>query len=664
MWVPQPHAQSTATAKSASNSNSELCSSPSPSSAGATPTPPPPPPPPPPPQQQPRARFSHVTVPSLLSPSAAGASSPSTPLSVTSAGGYSYTSSSNPDTPAGTPYAASAYPLSRTTSRSSSSILTIPGSSNSTPALTLPPILPPPSSPTSGSGSAANNNNNPLTTLTLLHLFTTRTSLALSTRPAVHKIWQSHIPRLAISLAAGASAPSPSASSPAHHPPQSYLLHALLSVAALHKASLARPRRRRRWLVVASEEHQRTLGGFRAAVARYAERGVGEWMQGDEGGGGGGSGEFEEGIGQAQRGKRKREEEEEEGRGNGNSNNKHRVEDEMEAVFMASALLCIYGCSITTAGMCLEHLDSLPHTSSPHYAHNPPLLSWLPLVRGTPAMIRFSPLGWVLFSQGALAALSTAIDSVVTNHPYTAPLRTLGTLFASHPLHPGLPAPTLPLTRGVWDGVLAALELAFERFFSWGDPVAAGLSFPATVEDPFIIALLGRGGGGGAGGGGGGGTEGGGKGRGDRDPRALVVMAHFMVLMVLLGYVLPGEKEVEVEDWEADWDGREDGEDEVHEDEDAVVAVDEREDAEGDAPGIKLSRARGWWLAGIGKREIRDIAAYLADVDAEERRLDRMGAQGGELAEAGVGRWTRWMRWPIEMARGDRAAREAHAFRP
>lgn len=522
-----------------------------------------------------------------------------------------------------------------------------------------------------------------LTTLRLLHFFTTTTALSLSTRSAVQQLWQTHVPTLALRLA--------------DYPGQQYLLNVVLAVAALHaarirfggkekqKEDLGKKRRREmereQWLVVAREKHQLCLGGFRTAVARCASRGVGqrifESKRGDpsnneEGGYGCDDINSPGGYGENVAPKF-----------NGEASREH---EELEGVFLASGLLCFYGISVATLGMDQEidcevkrkapsiSLSPSRRASSPPATLPGPFLTWLPLARGTPAIIHLSPLGWGMISHAHLAPLASGMDTFVPHHPFTHIFSSLKSLLSpAYELHPRLPQPISPLTSDVFTKAMDTMKFSFERFFTYEDPVAAAMCFPVTVDDKFIISVLGRGGGGE-------GVEGDREGCGgimegdnvvlDRDPRSLVIMAHFMVLMVIIEYLLPGEKEVMglVErDWRGSWDenGSDNDGDELDRNNDNRGLERDARQPDGESQSTKCEVRpcvnRGWWIADLGRHEIKAIARYLSDVDAEEMAMDIDGLVEGE--ERG-GRWTRCMEWPLEMAHGDVAARVAHDYVP
>lgn len=217
---------------------------------------------------------------------------------------------------------------------------------------------------------------------------------------------------------------------------------------------------------------------------------------------------------------------------------------------------------------------------------------------------------------------------------------------------------------------MEAMKLSFERFFAYEDPVAAVMGFPVTVNSEFATGLLGRGGGG-VGPGGDREEWDGITGRVmDRDPRSLVIMAHFMVLMVIIEYLLPGEKEVVglvKGEWRGNWDedGSEDGGDESDGDnyergleQDARHLNSASPQSTYGPSEVRPCVTRGWWISGLGKHEIVDIARYLSELDAEEARVD------GLVLGGGAGRWSERMKWPLEMIQGDVAARAAHDYVP
>ena len=449
----------------------------------------------------------------------------------------------------------------------------------------------------------------------------------------------------------------------------------MLALAGLHAArirfreereSIGKKRKReverKQWLFVAREEHQLCLQGFKTAVARYASRGAGEWIHksGDlSREGGHGRENINSPLGGGERTPRQY-------RGGGS-----REEEELEAVLLASALLCLYGCSMASVEIDQEEMDHEAERKSTSTNMSPndrvpspsttlqaPVFTWLPLARGTPAMVQFSPLGWVIFSRGRLTPFCTGMDFFVPNHPFAQRLSSLESLLSStYELHPRLPQPASPLTKAVFTGVMRMLKFSFERFFTYEDPVGTALAFPTKVNDEFVVGVLGR-----VASAAEGGRDRGGMVEGSmRDPRSLVIMAHFMVLLVILEYLLPGEKEVMglVEgEWRGDWDedgsGDDGGEPDSNNSEEGLAR--NGPSLQSQQSEVRPSVTRKWWISGLGKRGILDIARYLVGLDAEEASID--GRVGGG------GRWESWMQWPLEMIQGDVAARVAHEYTP
>lgn len=476
----------------------------------------------------------------------------------------------------------------------------------------------------------------------------------------MHRVWQTHVPTLALRLA--------------NYPNQAYLLHAVLAVAGLHAAKIRfgekkesirkkrkREEERNRWLVIARMEHQLCLEGFQAAVASFASRGV--ELSGSGGpckGGGHGwdnihSPEWDgEQIASKYHGGGSREDE------------------ELEAVLLASLLLSIYAFSISTLEMDQETdreakrktPTSLgPSSGSSPSTSQPAPLTWLPLIRGAPAIICRFPFGWRTFYRGHLAPLTVRVNLTVKEYPYKNILSSLSSLLSpAYELHPRLSQPALPLTGPVFTKVIKTMKWSFKRFFTY-EPIAAAMNFLVKVNDEFVASVLG--------------SRAGDKEAcdgimgGDSDPRSLVIMAHFMVLIVMIEFLLPGEKEVmglSEAEWRGGWDEYEsddDGDEPGRNSDERGLERDTRR-PNGTSPqfaqcDIRLSVTRGWWASGLGRREIVDIARYLQGLDAEEARMDIDGLVGGVR---GRGRWMNSMKWPLDMIQGDVAAREAHAFVP
>ena len=244
-------------------------------------------------------------------------------------------------------------------------------------------------SPSSQSFSSAGTCALDPISLSLIHLFTTHTAASLSVRK-IHTLWSVNVPRQALRLARN------------NPETQSYLLYSLLSVAALHAATLSAQRNGRRakkkvkkWVIIASSYHQLTLGGFQRAVDEYATSMNRKLREGGT-----------EDIRPV--------------RANHDSTSageqslpKEEV-DTLEAILMASSCLAIYAVAWTTSTLDIGSLgleaDSLrsgrdipgsPIEATPllcsgssTLATSHTLLSWLPLIRGTPTMLRVFPIAW------------------------------------------------------------------------------------------------------------------------------------------------------------------------------------------------------------------------------------------------------------------------------
>ncbi|KAF8417381.1 hypothetical protein EV426DRAFT_623172 [Tirmania nivea] len=297
-----------------------------------------------------------------------------------------------------------------------------------------------------------------------------------------------------------------------------------------------------------------------------------------------------------------------------------------------------------------------------------PMLSWVRLLRGMPAMIRQSPIGWVIFSQGHLAPLTAGLfKPLVPDHPYAPQLAHLRhTLFTpAYFPHPKLPQPLCPMTADIFEIVIDKLTQCFARFFQGEDFLAAAMSFPATIEEKFFMGLgLGERwdehekGACGDDRGGVHGTARAGELEGRKDPMALVVMAYALVLLVLVVGLFPeyGEDVQVGEDicgvlgidlMDLDDNGSDDDDDE---------GKFEPDSGGGDEHSTPHKLKHGnrpppnhpsptWWIAGVGKREITEIARYLEALDGEER-----WASGTEVQTI-EGRWMKWMEWPLEISK-------------
>ena len=363
--------------------------------------------------------------------------------------------------------------------------------------------------------------------------------------------------------------------------------------------------------------------------------------------------------------------------------------DELEAIFLASSFLTLYSIasdnldsqsspstSATTtlsipaahpqaapsATACIDTTTAttLPELTPPRW----PMLSWAPLLRGTPTMIYHSPLGWVIFTHGNLSPFSAGLfKALAPDHPYQPRLTHLRDfLFAQgYNPHPRLPPPLYPMTEEIFQGVMVTMVRCFDRFFGGGDFLAAALNFPAVVSEEFWLAL---------------GVAGGFNGMGElgaasavghdgrKDPRALVAMAYALVLVVLVVELFPAqflEYDEAMRVWEdvytllgidlvnlgsgvgSDIGGHGGGHgpdcDAGH-GQDIPEKFKHCRHPHPNHPANAPSQT--WWIAGLGEREIAEIARYLGALDEEEQQADGMEARM-------PGRWMEWMEWPLEV---------------
>jgi len=344
--------------------------------------------------------------------------------------------------------------------------------------------------------------------------------------------------------------------------------------------------------------------------------------------------------------------------------------DEIEAILLASAFLTVY--AIASDNLDSESLSSnaATTTSSPKPAApaqkstattpattyttdttsattnsmiRRPMLSWVPLLRGSPTVIYHSPLGWLTFTQGHLEPLSAGLfKGIVLDHPYQLKLNHLHQILFTQAYipHPKLPQPLYPITADLFQNAMEMLTQCFARFFGGGDCLGAAMTFPAAVEEGFFMGL-------GIEGGrlsdDGGGVRGAARARGHmgrKDPRGLVVTAYALVLLVLAMELFPeyGEELL------------------IGEHVCGVLGID-LDHGEGSDSGCDEGECRHpqnhpanvlsptWWIAGIGEREITEIARHLDALDKEEWWANGMDFRMAE------GRWMKWMEWPLEIVR-------------
>ena len=439
---------------------------------------------------------------------------------------------------------------------------------------------------------------------------------------------------------------------------QSYLLYSLLSVAALHAATLSAQRNGRRakkkvkkWVIIASSYHQLTLGGFQRAVDEYATSMNRKLREGGT-----------EDIRPV--------------RANHDSTSageqslpKEEV-DTLEAILMASSCLAIYAVAWTTSTLDIGSLgleaDSLrsgrdipgsPIEATPllcsgssTLATSHTLLSWLPLIRGTPTMLRVFPIAWPILSQGHLAPFTQLSNNNTADYKHN--ITDLRSVISCHP-HPTLPQPTYPLTRAAFDCAMDLLEDCYNKSFTTEDPVTVAMIFPSTVADEFILSVLGshvK-------------TSPGTGGLDNcrRDPRSLVVMGWFMVLLAFAEKSFPDVSEGK--DIVVDFDDDDDDDD----DDDGSLNVPGKleKDSRGEFSKWEVSGSQAhsgsrvqteadsktpspaWWFAGVAKREVEGITRYLRALDEEEWRVDG--------ASISPGRWENWMKWPLDMVNKPRS---------
>jgi len=251
----------------------------------------------------------------------------------------------------------------------------------------------------------------------------------------------------------------------------------------------------------------------------------------------------------------------------------------------------------------------------------------------------------------------------------------------------------LHLQRDVFQQAVSLLKMCFNKFFSWSDPVSATLSFPAVVNDAWIQALclvpLRTGTVGDV-------MQGAESPKLQRDPRAMVVMGYFLVLLVLLEGLLPDRKKPGLRGNSSehavdtakgvdtqphpprpatpvgyDWHrfSTDTGESESESDSEIDDSLgchcgnETLGQLDRDRLGQQGVRARaepppGWWISGIGKQEIMVIAQYLHDLDHQEQEIGISHNHGCSYAEAmgstsggDIGRWGKWIEWPLEMLR-------------
>ena len=500
--------------------------------------------------------------------------------------------------------------------------------------------------PSSQSFSGVSSHLEP-TSLSLIHLFTTHTAASLSIRKIVHTLWSVNVPRQALRLARN----KPET--------QSYLLYSLLSLAALHAAALLAQRngprargRVKKWVIIASSYHQSTIGGFRRAVDEYATsmniRDSREELRIREGGA------EDTRPGQISHGSTP----------TGEQLSPQLTKEEVdtnEAILMASTCLAIYAVAwsvISSLELGSQDLDAdslrsggepipgspieaTPLACSPSTPAT--LLSWLPLIRGTPTMLRVFPTAWPILSRGHLAPI-LLLGEPTPNHKYLPQINNLHEVFRCYP-HQSLPQPTHPLTKAVFDHAWNLLKECYSNFYTTCDPMTVAMIFPSTVEDEFICSVLGDGGG-----------SYGGHAKappgtltsGDldncrRDPRALVVMGWFMVLLAEAEKLFPND--LEAKDILVDFDEVDDEDGGL--DVPGKLEMDSREVSGSQAGPAGIAQAGSdsrapsctWWFAGVAKREVEGILRYLRALDDEEWRVD--GARSR--------RWERWMDWPLEM---------------
>jgi len=341
--------------------------------------------------------------------------------------------------------------------------------------------------------------------------------------------------------------------------------------------------------------------------------------------------------------------------------------DEIEAILNVSSLLMIYG-------LARDNLDSeFPQPTAPPQtatATTPattcttdtisvatciplrrPMLSWVPLMRGAPTMASQSPLAWVVLSQGHLApVLADHFKGKVPDHPYESKLAHLHHMLFTQAYvpHPQLPQTLYPMTSDTLEKAMNWLKHCFAKFFRGADFLGAAMTFPATVMEEFYMGLgLGdeRGEESGHarcdGGDGVHGTMIPGGHEGRKDPRALVIMAYALVLFVLVvelfpersGEVRVGENVCGVLGMDLDHDG---GSDSGGDGDDG-----ECRPPPPNHPANALSPT--WWIAGVGEREITEIARYLDALDKEEWWADRIEVPIVQ------GRWMKLMEWPLEI---------------
>lgn len=305
--------------------------------------------------------------------------------------------------------------------------------------------------------------------LHLFHHFLTSTVPTLALSPPVQSLWLTTYSRLAL------------------HPRASYLLHAILSISALHLASCSSSSQdARRWYIVASTHHDATLRLYRGVVAAY----ISQDLHG------------------------------------GPSAPKL-----LEAIIATGSALAVWGfasraTSFLTAPAAREGIP------------DGPLLPWLPLMRGTPPLVALSrPHDTETGTQqpgpfertGTLRALSAWLDvdphAPPPVHPYTAQLAALDQVFQEPPAAGGgFSYAVVPVEA--LRGAAELVRRGFSGFFGPGqqEPMLPASYFAAVAPEDFVLGLGVR-------------IDAGGDGEAGRwrgDPRALVVMAYQLVMMGLV----------------------------------------------------------------------------------------------------------------------------------
>ncbi|KAF8462767.1 hypothetical protein BDZ91DRAFT_330971 [Kalaharituber pfeilii] len=503
-----------------------------------------------------------------------------------------------------------------------------------------------------------------LSSLSLFYHFLSETYLTFNTRPEVRLVWKDLIPRLALL------------------PQHPYLLHAVLSSAALHAAFTnptnfplplgSREQARKKLLLKASMHHQQTLVHFQEALAAYPEKmktspetveaiiatssllvvhgfasGAGvldmpikEDVKRDEaqfglrcatyGGSLVGNNTVDEMV--AADG--------EIGGREGEVRNSN-VFQEMLAETVRVADTASRANATTpeipsdipsaarplTCSSCSPSIQSSTASTPALSSQSPPIQSSVshsvPLIRGVLSIIGYGG-SWTTMDSTRLRPLGSVYNDRVPNHPYTTQLAELDALAENDD------------EKDWFNSAVAQLKVAYERFFSFSDPVAVVGGYLGTVEEGYIARLLAI------------------TGRRHADEastamehdaecgsawsakatspenlRTLVILAYYLVLPRICEDLAPAEIEITKE---------------RHEQQETAEPA--RSPSPTTSPPNKRPRTKFWWFEGLATREITEIERYFQDLDAK----------GAEFVLNGHRRpWCSLIQWPIKMIRSPEA---------